>query len=78
MPCFWWGFFRYFTEDMISYYRSKALQSFAYMCDLNVILPLCTVSTSRHGVSWIFICVTSASKIKQERNFKQFQLAQGL
>jgi len=52
----------YLTEDIILHYRRKALQSFASMCDLNAILPLCTVSTSRHSVSWIFICVSSASK----------------
>lgn len=78
MPCSFFFFLRHLTEYIITYYRSKALQSFACMCDRNAILPLRTVSTSRHSVSWIFIRVTSASKIKQEGNFKQFQLAQGL
>lgn len=58
-------FFRYFTEDIISCQRSKVLQCFVHMCDLNAILPLCTISISRRSVSQIFICVTSASKIKR-------------
>jgi len=54
------------------------LQNFASIFNLNAILPLCSFYQQVYSVIWIFIFVTLASKIKQERNFKQLQLNQGL
>lgn len=71
-------FMGYLTEDVISYCKSKALQNFASIFNLNAILPLCSFYQHVYSVIWIFIFVTLASKIKQERNFKQLQLNQGL
>lgn len=53
---------RCLAGDVISYYRSKALQSFACICDLNAILSLFTVSTSRHTVSAGFSSVLLLSQ----------------